>query len=195
MSSHKTTSIKCWKKKLSTTFNSISNPISGYEALASNRFWTIQLRKICLKKRLKSVKSSKFINEFQNYFSRSIWIFSIQSVSYNIFRFFYFRASVSAMGDSMDAGSLPQYHVDKSFADRRYKVQSARTYFYLNEATCERNMETFIKVRGCGGSFKGTLNTNWSFFQCLEAVSNATFGTGITAIKLTALGRPQLLVG
>ncbi|XP_026473083.1 proline dehydrogenase 1, mitochondrial isoform X1 [Ctenocephalides felis] len=70
--------------------------------------------------------------------------------------------------------SMPQYQVDKTFADRRYKVQSARTYFYLNEATCERNMETFI--------------------QCLEAVSGATFGTGITAIKLTALGRPQLLL-
>ncbi|XP_017851813.1 proline dehydrogenase 1, mitochondrial isoform X4 [Drosophila busckii] len=85
------------------------------------------------------------------------------------------EASVSSAGDSVkDEGSMPQYHVDKSFADRRYKVSSARTYFYLNEATCERNMETFIK--------------------CLEAVSGATFGTGITAIKLTALGRPQLLL-
>ena len=69
---------------------------------------------------------------------------------------------------------LPQFSVDKTFADRRYKVNSARTYFYLNEATCEKNMETFIR--------------------CLEAVANSTFGTGITAIKLTALGRPQLLV-
>jgi len=67
-----------------------------------------------------------------------------------------------------------KYHVSKSFADRRYKVQSARTYFYLNEAQCERNMETFIK--------------------CLEAVQGATYGTGIAAVKLTALGRPQLLL-
>ncbi|XP_046867419.1 proline dehydrogenase 1, mitochondrial isoform X2 [Drosophila willistoni] len=96
------------------------------------------------------------------------------------------ESSVSSAGDNKEEGAMPQYHVDKSFADRRYKVSSARTYFYLNEATCERNMETFIK--------------------CLEAVSDddakvpravatgATFGTGITAIKLTALGRPQLLL-
>ncbi|XP_017109742.1 proline dehydrogenase 1, mitochondrial isoform X1 [Drosophila bipectinata] len=96
------------------------------------------------------------------------------------------ESSVSSAGDNKEEGAMPQYHVDKSFADRRYKVSSARTYFYLNEATCERNMEIFIK--------------------CLEAVSEddrkapravatgATFGTGITAIKLTALGRPQLLL-
>lgn len=62
------------------------------------------------------------------------------------------EASVSEAGDDKDKeGSIKQYHVDKTFADRRYKVQSARTYFYLNEATCERNMEIFL--------------------QCLEAVS------------------------
>uniref|UniRef100_A0A336L2W8 Proline dehydrogenase n=2 Tax=Culicoides sonorensis TaxID=179676 RepID=A0A336L2W8_CULSO len=87
-----------------------------------------------------------------------------------------YRSSVSAMEDNKtrDSETLPQYHVDKSFADRRYKVQSARTYFYLNEAQCERNMETFIK--------------------CLEAVQGATYGTGLAAVKLTALGRPQLLL-
>lgn len=85
------------------------------------------------------------------------------------------EASLSSTGQNPgDADSLPQYSVDKTFADRRYKVQSARTYFYLNEATCERNMETFL--------------------ECLDAVKGATFGTGITAIKLTALGRPQLLL-
>jgi len=71
-------------------------------------------------------------------------------------------------------GDMPQYNVAKIFADRRYKVQSARTYFYLNEATCERNVEVFQ--------------------DCLHAVAGATYGTGITAIKLTALGRPQLLL-
>ncbi|KAG5899648.1 hypothetical protein JTB14_036021 [Gonioctena quinquepunctata] len=92
------------------------------------------------------------------------------------------EASVPEAGDAGNIeGALKQYHVDKTFADRRYKVQSARTYFYLNEATCERNMETFIR--------------------CLEAIADfqetskgATYGTGITAIKLTALGRPQLLL-
>lgn len=43
----------------------------------------------------------------------------------------------------MQTGTMPQFHVDKTFADRRYKVSSARTYFYLNEATCERNLEIF----------------------------------------------------
>lgn len=83
-------------------------------------------------------------------------------------------SSVSATAAQAHGDALPQYSVDKSFADRRKMVQSARTYFYLNEATCEKNMEIFIR--------------------CLEAVANSTFGTGITAIKLTALGRPQLLV-
>lgn len=88
------------------------------------------------------------------------------------------EASVPEAGDQVEKvgeqGALKQYHVDKTFADRRYKVQSARTYFYINEAQCERNTEVFLK--------------------CLEAIAGATYGTGITAIKLTALGRPQLLL-
>ncbi|CAH1393849.1 unnamed protein product [Nezara viridula] len=83
--------------------------------------------------------------------------------------------SVEAASEASSVGGeMPQYNVTKTFADRRYKVQSARTYFYLNEATCERNVETFL--------------------ECLNAVAGATYGTGITAIKLTALGRPQLLL-
>lgn len=53
---------------------------------------------------------------------------------------------MSAFGDNKsEEGALPQYHLHKPFADRRNKVTSARTYFYLNEATCEKNMEIFIK--------------------------------------------------
>lgn len=52
---------------------------------------------------------------------------------------------------AFSSGTIPQYHMDRQFADRRYKVQSARTYFYLNEAQCERNLEIF--------------------HECLEAVS------------------------
>ncbi|XP_076276383.1 proline dehydrogenase slgA isoform X1 [Lasioglossum baleicum] len=84
------------------------------------------------------------------------------------------QASVSEAGDEKREGPLKKYHVAKTFADRRYKVSSARTYFYLNEASCERNMDIFIK--------------------CLESVAAASMGVGITAIKLTALGRPQLLL-
>jgi len=52
---------------------------------------------------------------------------------------------VSEAGDEKREGPLKKYHVEKSFADRRYKVSSARTYFYLNEASCERNMDIFIR--------------------------------------------------
>lgn len=44
----------------------------------------------------------------------------------------------------------------------------------MNEANCEKNMETFLK--------------------CIDAVAGATYGTGFAAIKLTALGRPGILM-
>ncbi|XP_043219354.1 proline dehydrogenase 1, mitochondrial-like isoform X2 [Amphibalanus amphitrite] len=69
---------------------------------------------------------------------------------------------------------MARYHAHREFADRRVKVQSARTYFYMNEAQCEKNMETFLKS--------------------IEAVSGSTQCTGLAAIKMTALGRPQLLL-
>ena len=52
---------------------------------------------------------------------------------------------MSEAGDEKREGPLKKYHVAKPFADRRYKVSSARTYFYLNEASCERNMDIFIR--------------------------------------------------
>ncbi|KAL1130254.1 hypothetical protein AAG570_013192 [Ranatra chinensis] len=81
---------------------------------------------------------------------------------------------------------MPQYNVAKTFADRRYKVQSARTYFYLNEATCERNVEIFQDCLHAVEHFSRQV-TIFTFV-------GTTYGTGITAVKLTALGRPQLLL-
>ncbi|XP_034827536.1 proline dehydrogenase 1, mitochondrial [Maniola hyperantus] len=83
-------------------------------------------------------------------------------------------ASISTFGDQAEEGQLKQYHVEQRFADRRYKVTSARTYFYLNEASCEKNMEAFMRS--------------------IDAVAETTKSTGLMAIKLTALGRPQLLL-
>lgn len=83
-------------------------------------------------------------------------------------------ASISTCGDQQEEGQLKQYHVEQRFADRRYKVTSARTYFYLNEAACEKNMEAFLRS--------------------IDAVAENTKSTGLMAVKLTALGRPQLLL-
>lgn len=115
--------------------------------LAWNQFWTTLWKRISLRRRQRNWKSSKY---------RGSRIGEI--VALNIF-FAHCRSSTSSMG--MADGALPQYQVDKSFADRRYKVQSARTYFYLNEATCERNMETFLK---CLEAVSGNLMT---FIECV----------------------------
>ncbi|KOB75580.1 Sluggish A, isoform A, partial [Operophtera brumata] len=83
-------------------------------------------------------------------------------------------ASISTCGDKQEEGQLKQFHVEQRFADRRYKVTSARTYFYLNEAACEKNMDAFLKS--------------------IDAVAAITKSTGLMAVKMTALGRPQLLL-
>lgn len=69
---------------------------------------------------------------------------------------------------------LRKFQPTKEFADRRKFTPVARTYFYQNEASCEKNMETFLR--------------------CIEAVAGVTNHTGLAAIKLTALGRPQILL-
>ncbi|KAF6082601.1 proline dehydrogenase 1 [Phyllostomus discolor] len=66
-----------------------------------------------------------------------------------------------------------QYQAHPAFGDRRDGVISARTYFYANEAKCDSHMETFLR--------------------CIEASGGAS-DDGFTAIKLTALGRPQVLL-
>ncbi|XP_058474085.1 proline dehydrogenase 1, mitochondrial [Solea solea] len=66
-----------------------------------------------------------------------------------------------------------KYKAHRQFGDRRGGVISARTYFYADEAKCDTQMETFIK--------------------CIKASGGASVD-GFSAIKLTALGRPQFLL-
>jgi len=80
--------------------------------------------------------------------------------------------TVPHKGDHTDG--IKRYKAHKNFGDRRQMVSSARTYFYQNEAQCEKNMETFLR--------------------CIEAVADSTGSTGLAAIKITALGRPNLLM-
>jgi len=69
---------------------------------------------------------------------------------------------------------IRQYQPHKEFGDRRLGVTGARTFFYQGEANCERNLDTFLR--------------------CIETVATTTQTTGFAAIKVTALGRPQLLL-
>ncbi|XP_025938097.1 proline dehydrogenase 1, mitochondrial-like [Apteryx rowi] len=66
-----------------------------------------------------------------------------------------------------------QYRVHRGFGDRRGGVISARTYFYADESKCDQRMETFLR--------------------CIDASSGSS-EDGFSAIKLTALGRPQFLL-
>ncbi|KAM5262468.1 proline dehydrogenase 1, mitochondrial [Ctenodactylus gundi] len=66
-----------------------------------------------------------------------------------------------------------QYQAHRAFGDCRDGVISARTYFYANEAKCDSHMESFLR--------------------CIEA-SGGALDDGFSAIKLTALGRPQFLL-
>ncbi|XP_026198018.1 proline dehydrogenase 1, mitochondrial [Anabas testudineus] len=66
-----------------------------------------------------------------------------------------------------------KYKVHKQFGDRRGGVTGARTYFYADEAKCDQHMETFIK--------------------CIKASGGSSMD-GFSAIKMTALGRPQFLL-
>jgi len=68
---------------------------------------------------------------------------------------------------------IGKFQPHEQFGDRREGVVSARTYFYKDEESCDKNMENFL--------------------YCIEAAGGAS-KHGFAAIKLTALGRPQFLL-
>nr|XP_058940601.1 proline dehydrogenase 1, mitochondrial-like [Pocillopora verrucosa] len=76
--------------------------------------------------------------------------------------------------DSVDpSDEHDKYKPHEEFADRRKGVYSARTYFYEGEEECEKRVDTFLK--------------------CIDAAESAS-KDGFAAIKVTALGRPQILM-
>ncbi|XP_032234100.2 proline dehydrogenase 1, mitochondrial [Nematostella vectensis] len=87
----------------------------------------------------------------------------------------------TAMGDTKQepefvsdiADDHGRFKPHEEFADRRKGVFSARTYFYSGEPECDARLETFM--------------------ECVDAASGAS-SDGFAAIKVTALGRPQLLL-
>uniref|UniRef100_A0ACB8FYD2 Uncharacterized protein n=1 Tax=Sphaerodactylus townsendi TaxID=933632 RepID=A0ACB8FYD2_9SAUR len=66
-----------------------------------------------------------------------------------------------------------QYSSDHRFDSRRAGVSSNHTYFYADEAKCDQHMDTFL--------------------QCIETSAGSS-EDDFSAIKLTALGRPQFLL-
>ncbi|CAI4221836.1 unnamed protein product [Auanema sp. JU1783] len=83
-------------------------------------------------------------------------------------------AITSTVDSETLSSTQAKYRSHKDFADRRAHVVSARTYFYDGEENCDKNMEIFM--------------------ESIDAVAHATGGEGIAAIKITALGRPALLL-
>ncbi|KAM7391201.1 hypothetical protein PAMP_021908 [Pampus punctatissimus] len=66
-----------------------------------------------------------------------------------------------------------KHKAHKPSGDRRGGVTGGRTYFYADEAKCDQHMEIFIK--------------------CIKASGGSSMD-GFSAIKMTALGRPQFLL-
>ena len=103
-------------------------------------------------------------------------------------------------GAEGEKGSFSE-HITKShekFGDRREKVVSARTHFYENEMACDVNMGE------CGGTRDNDVSNlvlktsvaiiSGIFMDSIDAVAGTTGGTGFAAIKITALGKPKLLL-
>jgi len=66
-----------------------------------------------------------------------------------------------------------RYKFQRAFVDRRKNLFSARTYMYEGEEKCDENRDVFL--------------------ECIETTGK-TSQNGFAAIKLTALGRPLLLL-
>ena len=73
--------------------------------------------------------------------------------------------------------------------DRTHKVEGARVFFYQGERECDANMKVFFD---CIDAVQGGKQPNKLMID--PAMPGSTGGTGFSAIKITALGRPEILV-
>ena len=76
---------------------------------------------------------------------------------------------------TLNTDGIKRYKAHEGFGDRRQMVNGARTYFYQNEAQCEKNMETFLRcIEAVAGNkaftLKSLLHINIS---CLEIIVQA----------------------
>ena len=84
------------------------------------------------------------------------------------------KIGTTTSGSKLDDQSAETRRFRSEVSDVTKGVYTARTYLYEDEERCDKNVENFIK--------------------CIDAVSETTQGTGFAAIKVTALGRPALLM-
>jgi len=81
---------------------------------------------------------------------------------------------VKAKPESEQTQYVPIDEEENQEVNRKHKLNAARVFFYQGEKECDDNMEIFL--------------------QCIDAVKGSTGGTGFSAIKITALGRPEILI-
>uniref|UniRef100_A0A8C6TL80 Proline dehydrogenase n=1 Tax=Neogobius melanostomus TaxID=47308 RepID=A0A8C6TL80_9GOBI len=93
-----------------------------------------------------------------------------------------------------------KYKAHRQFGDRRGGVISARTYFYADEAKCDKQMETFITASGHQVSFSTVMYVSTITIK-QQGLKHAIWfnlggasADGFSAIKMTALGRPHFLL-
>ena len=71
---------------------------------------------------------------------------------------------------TLNTDGIKRYKAHEGFGDRRQMVNGARTYFYQNEAQCEKNMETFLRcIEAVAGNKAFTLKSFlYINISCLE---------------------------
>ena len=72
----------------------------------------------------------------------------------------YHNQNTISANTTLNTDGIKRYKAHEGFGDRRQMVNGARTYFYQNEAQCEKNMETFLRcIEAVAGNKASTLKS------------------------------------